>query len=161
MFFIVYCCLEVSKYYFRKELREGFDLNNQIAGNRGLLKLYEKKEILDSIAKYANLGYILNDSAYSLSEMQNIQKLQASYNYNHHKFLAEKSRLEARVAWLVLAVSILAFVLVGILFGKKYKTFKRAALDNRLIHADITRRLNDMANSDPVQYPSLEDWKTV
>ena len=105
------------------------------------------------------MNYELNDSAYLLSEMQNIQKLQASYNYNHHNFLAEKSRLEARVAWLVLAVSILAFVLVGILFGKKYKTFKRAALDNRLIHADITRRLKDMANSDPVQYPSLEDWK--
>ena len=118
-----------------------------------------RKNIPDSIVKYANLGYFLNDSAYSLSEMQNIQKFQASYNYNHHKFLAEKSRLEARVAWLILAVSILAFVLAGILFGKKYKAFKRAALDNRLIHADITRRLKDMANSDPVQYPGLEDWK--
>ena len=148
-----------AEHYFRKELREGFDLNNQIAGYKGLQNVYEKRGILDSIAKFANLGYLLNDSAYSLSEMQNIQKLQASYNYNHHKFLAEKSRLEARVAWLVLAVSILAFVLVGILFGKKYKTFKRAALDNRLTHADITRRLKDMANSDPVQYPSLEDWK--
>ena len=148
-----------AEHYFRKELREGFDLNNQIAGYKGLQNVYEKRGILDSIAKFANLGYLLNDSAYSLSEMQNIQKLQASYNYNHHKFLAEKSRLEARVAWLVLAVSFLAFVLVGILFGKKYKTFKRAALDNRMIHADITRRFKDMANSDPVQYPSLEDWK--
>ena len=148
-----------AEHFFRKELREGFDLNNQIAGYKGLQDVYEKRGISDSIAKFANLGYLLNDSAYSLSEMQNIQKLQASYNYNHHKFLAEKSSLEARVAWLVLAVSILAFFLVGILFGKKYKTLKRAALDNRLIHADITRRLNDMANSDPVQYPSLEDWK--
>ena len=148
-----------AEYMFRKELRDGKDLNNQIAGCKGLQKVYEQKRIPDSIAKYATLSYELNDSAYLLSEMQNIQKLQASYNYNHHKFLAEKSRLEARVAWLVLAVSILAFALVSILFGKKYKTFKRAALDNRLTHADITRRLKDMANSDPVQYPSLEDWK--
>ena len=151
--------LDSAELMFRKELREGKDLNNQIAGSKGLQKVYEQKRIPDSIAKYATLSYELNDSAYLLSEMQNIQKLQASYNYNHHKFLAEKSRLEARVAWLVLAVSILAFVLAGILFGKKYKAFKRAALDNRLIHADITRRLKDMANSDPVQYPSLEDWK--
>ena len=151
--------LDSAEYMFRRELRDGKDLNNQIAGCKGLQKVYEQKRIPDSIAKYATLSYELNDSAYLLSEMQNIQKLQASYNYNHHKFLAEKSRLEARVAWLVLAVSILAFVLAGILFGKKYKTFKRAALDNRLIHADITRRLKDMANSDPVQYPSLEDWK--
>ncbi len=151
--------LDSAEYQFRTLLKKGKKLNQQIAGYKGLQEVYERKECSDSIAKYANLGYLLNDSAYSLSEMQNIQQLQASYNYNHHKFLAEKSRLEARVAWLVLAVSILAFALVGILFGKKYKTFKRAALDNRLTHADITRRLKDMANSDPVQYPSLEDWK--
>ena len=151
--------VDSAEFLFRKELLDTRDLNNQIAGCKGLQKVYEQKRITDSIAKYATLSYELNDSAYLLSEMENVQKLQASYNYNHHKFLAEKSRLEARVAWLVLAVSILAFVLVGILFGKKYKTFKRAALDNRLIHADITRRLKDMASSDPVQYPSLEDWK--
>ena len=151
--------IDSAENLFRRVIVGGNNLNNKIAGSKGLQKVYEQKRIPDSIAKYATLSYELNDSAYLLSEMQNIQKLQASYNYNHHKFLAEKSRLEARVAWLVLAVSILAFVLVGILFGKKYKTFKRAALDNRLIHADITRRLKDMANSDPVQYPSLEDWK--
>ena len=151
--------IDSAEYLFRKEISQGNDINNQIIGSKCLQEIYMRKNIPDSIVKYANLGYFLNDSAYLLSEMQNIQKLQASYNYNHHKFLAEKSRLEARVAWLVLAVSILAFVLAGILFGKKYKTFKRAALDNRLIHADITRRLKDMANSDPVQYPSLEDWK--
>ena len=151
--------IDSAEYLFRKEISQGNDINNQIIGSKCLQEIYMRKNIPDSIVKYANLGYFLNDSAYLLSEMQNIQKLQASYNYNHHKFLAEKSRLEARVAWLVLAVSILAFVLVGILFGKKYKTFKRAALDNRLTHADITRRLKDMANSDPVQYPSLEDWK--
>jgi len=151
--------IDSAENLFRRVIVDGNNLNNKIAGSKGLQKVYEQKRIPDSIAKYATLSYELNDSAYLLSEMQNIQKLQASYNYNHHKFLAEKSRLEARVAWLVLAVSILAFVLVGILFGKKYKTFKRAALDNRLIHADITRRLKDMASSDPVQYPSLEDWK--
>jgi tetratricopeptide (TPR) repeat protein len=151
--------IDSAEYLFRKEISQGNDINNQIIGSKCLQEIYMRKNIPDSIVKYANLGYFLNDSAYSLSEMQNIQKFQASYNYNHHKFLAEKSSLEARIAWLVLAVSILAFALVGILFGKKYKTFKRAALDNRLIHADITRRLKDMANSDPVQYPSLEDWK--
>ena len=151
--------IDSAEYLLRKEISQGNDINNQIIGSKCLQEIYMRKNIPDSIVKYANLGYFLNDSAYSLSEMQNIQKFQASYNYNHHKFLAEKSRLEARVAWLVLAVSILAFALVGILFGKKYKTFKRASLDNRLIHTDITRRLKDMANSDPVQYPSLEDWK--
>ena len=150
-----------AEYMFRKELREGKDLNNQIAGCKGLQKVFEIKKNLDSIAKYANLGYILNDSAYSLSEMQNIQQLQASYNYYHHKFLAEKSRLEARIAWLVLAIIVLFFVLVGFLFGIKYKAFKKVALDYRLKNANITRRFKALANSNPPQYPSFEEWSQL
>ena len=105
-----------AEYLFRKELRDGKDLNNQIAGCKGLQELYEKKKISDSIAKYANLGYILNDSAYSLSEMQNIQKLQASYNYNHHKQKAEEKAREAQKAYYTIFFLIIVIVAV-LLFG--------------------------------------------
>ena len=85
---------------FRKELRVANDLNNQIGGYKGLQLVYEQRRIPDSIAKYAKLGYELNDSAYSLSEMQNIQKFQASYNYNHKKELAEQESRKAQVAYM-------------------------------------------------------------
>ena len=108
--------LDSAEYMFRKELRDGKDLNNQIAGCKGLQELYEKKKISDSIAKYANLGYILNDSAYSLSEMQNIQKLRASYNYNHHKQKAEEKAREAQKAYYTIFFLIIVIVAV-LLFG--------------------------------------------
>lgn len=92
--------LDSAEYIFRKELRYGKDLNNQIAGCKGLQKVYEQRRISDSIAKYATLSYELNDSAYSLSEMQNIQKFHASYNYNHKKELAEKESRKAQAAFL-------------------------------------------------------------
>ena len=104
--------IDSAEYMFRKELREGKDLNNQIAGCRGLQKVFELKKNSDSIAKYANLGYILNDSAYSLSEMQNIQKLQVSYNYNHHKQLAEQSKREAERSRIIF-ISLTAFLLLS------------------------------------------------
>ena len=122
--------IDSAEYFFRKELCEGKDLNNQIAGSKGLQKIYEKKKISDSIAKYANLGYILNDSAYSLSEMQNIQKLQASYNYNHQQFLAEKNarKAERTVAWLVVVSALFVVLLLAIyLFYQKYKADKKRA----------------------------------
>lgn len=103
--------LDSAEYMFRKELREGQDLNNQIAGCKGLQKLYEQKKIPDSIAKYAKLSYELNDSAYLLSEMQNIQKFQASYNYNHHKLLAEQSEKKAQQS-LNMLIIIIAFVII-------------------------------------------------
>jgi hypothetical protein len=103
--------LDSAEYMFRKELLKGKDQNNRIAGYKGLQELYEQRRIPDSIAKYAKLSYELNDSAYLLSEMQNIQKLQASYNYNHQQFLAEQSEKKAQRMWNVLLV-ILSIVLL-------------------------------------------------
>ena len=116
---------------FRKELRQATDLNNRIAGCKGLQEVYSRKEIVDSIAKYANIGYILNDSAYSLSEMQNIQKFQASYNYNHHKLLAEQSEKKAQQSLSILIVIIaLVFILSLLVFFwfRSYRTKRKAEI---------------------------------
>jgi hypothetical protein len=150
--------LDSAELMFRKELRDGKDLNNQIAGCKGLQKVFEQYKISDSIAKYATLSYELNDSAYSLSEMQNIQKMEASYNYNHIKYMAEKKRLEAERAWLVAALISLLFLIIGVYYGKKYLGLRKLALDHRLRIAGITLHLKELANSNPPQYPMLDDW---
>lgn len=150
--------LDSAEYLFRKELRDGKDLNNQIAGCKGLQQVYEKKKISDSIAKYASLAYELNDSAYNLSEMQNIQKLQASYNYNHQKLLAQQKASEAKIAWLTtMLVALVAAILLWFLY-QRYRHYKRASLDSRLSNAAITRRFHQVANSQPVEYPTIQDW---
>ena len=150
-----------AEYWFRKELRDGKDIRNQIAGCKGLQEVFEQKRNADSIAKYATLAYELNDSAYSLSEMENIQKFQASYNYNHQRFLTEKKESEAKIAWLT---AIIVALVSGILlwrFFSRYRLFKNAALDYRLKNAKITRKLRTMAKSNPPQYPTLDDWKQL
>ena len=128
---------------------------------RCLQEVFVQRKIPDSIAKYANLGYILNDSAYSLSEMQNIQKLQASYNYNHKKQLAEQKSREAERAWLILALAGCGIIIFLLLFSKKYYIFKKAALDYRLKNAEITHKLRKMAKSNPPLLPDFEDWKQL
>ena len=150
--------LDSAEYLFRKELRDGKDLNNQIAGCKGLQELYEKKKNSDSIAKYASLAYELNDSAYNLSEMQNIQKLQASYNYNHQKLLAQQKASEAKIAWLTTMLVALASAIILWFLFQRYRHYKRASLDSRLSNAAITRRFHQMANSQPVEYPTLQEW---
>ena len=150
-----------AEYWFRKELRDGKDIRNQIAGCKGLQEVFEQKRNADSIAKYATLAYELNDSAYSLSEMENIQKFQASYNYNHQRFLTEQKASEAKIAWLT---AIIVALVSGILlwrFFSRYRLFKNAALDYRLKNAKITRKLRTMAKSNPPQYPTLDDWKQL
>ena len=126
--------IDSAEYMFRKELRDGKDLNNQIAGNKGLQKIYEQKHIPDSIAKYAKLSYELNDSAYLLSEMQNIQKFQASYNYNHHKQLAEKKVREAHNAYLAIAVILLFFLLIGLIVFLLFRNIKKEKEQQRRLY---------------------------
>ena len=126
--------LDSAEYMFRKELRDGKDLNNQIAGCKGLQELYEEKKVPDSIAKYAKLSYELNDSAYLLSEMQNIQKFQASYNYNHHKQLAEKKSREAHNAYLAIAVILLFVLLIGLIVFLLFRNVRKEKEQQRRLY---------------------------
>ena len=123
--------LDSAEYIFRKELRDGKDSNNQIAGCKGLQMVYEQRKNSDSIAKYATLSYELNDSAYLLSEMQNIQKFQASYNYNHHKLLAEQSKKKAQQSLNLLIVIIALVAIISILayfWFKSYQAKRKAEI---------------------------------
>ena len=131
--------LDTAEYLFRKELREGKDLNNQIAGNKGLQLVYEQRRIPDSIAKYAKLSYELNDSAYSLSEMQNLQKFQASYNYNHKKELAEKESRKAQAAFLG-AVIVGCLLVITIMVCLYYIITKRQTKEQYLQKATALER---------------------
>ena len=130
-FFMATLHIDSAEYMFRKELRDGKDLNNQIAGYKGLQKIYEQKHIPDSIAKYAKLSYELNDSAYLLSEMQNIQKFQASYNYNHHKLLAEQSERKAQQSLNILIVIIALVIILSLLaffWFRSYQAKRKAGI---------------------------------
>ena len=123
--------LDSAEYMFRREIRDGKDVNSQIAGCKGLQELYEQKKIPDSIAKYAKLSYELNDSSYLLSEMQNIQKFQASYNYNHHKLLAEQSEKKAQQSLNLLIVIIALVIIISILaffWFKSYQAKRKAEI---------------------------------
>ena len=120
--------LDSAEYFFRKELRDGKDANNQIAGCKGLQKVFEQKRIPDSIAKYATLSYELNDSAYSSSEMENIQKFQASYNYNHQKQLAEQSKRDAELTRIIFSCFAVILLVVGGALFAFYRSKKQKEL---------------------------------
>lgn len=153
--------LDSAESLFRSLLARGRTINHRIAANKGLMEVYEKREKPDSVAKYAKSIYELNDSAYSLSEMQNIQKLQASYNYNHLKFIAKQKESEAKIAWLTSILIIVISLVMLWLFFRRYRLFRNAALDYRLRNAKITRRFHEMAKSQPIQYPTLNDWQDL
>ena len=139
--------LDSAEYLFRKELRNGKDLNNKIAGCRGLQKVFNIRKKPDSIAKYATLAYEFNDSAYSLSEMQNIQKFQASYNYNHQKQLAEEKANDARNAYIAIGIIMVLFLFIAVI---AWLWFRHHRMEQQLKETQYqqTQNLLEQAQSD-------------
>ena len=142
--------LDSAEFQFRRLQREGYTLNHQIAASKGLQELYEMLKIPDSIAKYANLGYQLNDSAYSLSEMKNIQHLKASYNYNRNKLLAEQKTSEAREAWFVLFLIIALVMITALTVAVLFSNYKKRR------QLELLQYQNDLDNLGKAQEELME-----
>ncbi|MBQ9186239.1 MAG: hypothetical protein IJ144_00260, partial [Prevotella sp.] len=100
--------LDSAEYWFRKELRDGKDFNNQNGGALGLAMLYEQRHIPDSAAKYYQYAYAMNDSMYAQKTTETIERMQSMYDYSRHQEMARKESERASQAsrrfWIILSV---------------------------------------------------------
>ena len=115
-----------AEYYFRKELRDGRDLNNQIAGRKGLQLLYERLGRADSVARYAAEGYSMSDSVYMVSESQNLQSLQTMFDYTRHQKEAQQKSEEAehakaRIRYIIIIVVAVALIVAYLITRQRKK----------------------------------------
>lgn len=81
-------------YYFHRALSRG----QKEAAYHGLLSIYEKKNIPDSIAKYAKLYAAANDSCFMHVNQEKVHQITAMYDYSHHQRLADEKIIEVRKA---------------------------------------------------------------
>ena len=112
--------LDSAEYYFRKELYDGKDFNNQNAAAKGLTNLYQKLYRNDSTTKYAVYAYAVNDSLYAQRSTQTVERMQAMYDYSRSQELArkekenaakEKRRLYFSVSLSLLIIAIGAYII--------------------------------------------------
>jgi tetratricopeptide (TPR) repeat protein len=114
-----------AEFFFRKELREGKDFNNQNAASRGLALLFQKTHQPDSAAKYALYSYAMNDSVYAHMATDEVERMKAMYDYNRHLKLAEAKSREAQatrsLVWILslFCLSIILSLYIVILRHKK------------------------------------------
>lgn len=104
-----------AKLFLRKLLADNSDINNMKAAFEGLHLLYKKLGQRDSTIKYLELYSEWNDSSYYKNESEKLQNIQAMYDYNRHKMIAEKKSAEANWAKLTLslfAISVLSLLLL-------------------------------------------------
>ena len=123
----LYCNhLDSAEFFFRKELRDGKDFNNQNAGSRGLALLFQKTHKPDSAAKYALYSYAMNDSVYAQMATDKVEQMQALYDYSRHQEIAQREQHRAdkehqRLLWIVFLLVLVVMISASLIRKEKRK----------------------------------------
>ena len=132
--------LDSAEYYFRKELRDGKDFNNQNAASKGLAELYQRLHQPDSVAKYSLYAYVMSDSLYARKVTKDVERIQAMYNYTHHQEIAHQEQKKASqriiIIWIcvgiIIVICLLAFIIIRELTRKK-KTVEQKYMQSQSV----------------------------
>ena len=127
--------LDSAEYYYRKVYRPNMSFVSRNPIYRGLLSVFKKRHQADSIAKYAQLYCMVNDSSIALNDRQTTAQMAASYNYH----LYQKEALKIATKANRLLMSAIALLIIGciaiiaaIILRHKYLISRKEK--NRLIH---------------------------
>ena len=107
--------LDSAEYYYRKIYFKGMDFVGQDPMFRGLLSVFTKRHQADSIAKYAQLYCMANDSSIAIKDRDIVAQMAANYNYNRSQKEAEQEREKAQKAFIFLGIIILVVVVLLII----------------------------------------------
>ncbi|MBR5653225.1 MAG: hypothetical protein IKX22_04010 [Prevotella sp.] len=123
--------LDSAEFCYRKIFRPGMSYLSANPMYKGLLSVYQKKHISDSIARYADLYCLSIDSSSVLKDRELTAQMAASYNYNRYQKQAhenaEKANERLYVAVILLSLSILG-IIAAVVFNQRYRK-KRKELE--------------------------------
>ena len=121
--------MDSAKSMYIKLLAPELTANHHEAGSRGLYLLYKKVGEKDSMAKYADLAYQLNDESYSSAATEKMQKMQSLYNYNrsHSEIVKtqEKAEYSKQLLLVILTFTLLGITMIIYIYRKKHRTMER------------------------------------
>ena len=110
-----------AEYFFRKCASSTTELAVIQPAFKGLMRLYKQLNIPDSMAKYAELVNVLQDTVYNKDMMQHLQQMQAVYNYDRHVEMAEKESAYFKALGTAVALILLLVIIymVGYIIRKR------------------------------------------
>lgn len=95
---------------------------------RGLLGVFQKRQIADSIAKYARLYCEANDSSIAKKDQELTAQMAASYNYSLYQKEAIENESKANKTRMILLTFVFLVIISTILIWRKYQNIKRKRL---------------------------------
>ena len=129
--------IDSAELYFRKELHEGKDFNNQNAGAYGLAMVFQLRHQHDSATKYYQYAYAMNDSMYARQTTSTIKRMQSMYDYTRHQKEAHLANMRVvhveNMMWVCVAIILLILLAGYIVYGQMSR--KRQEMETKYLHS--------------------------
>ena len=142
---IVSTQLDSAEYWFRKELEYGKDFNNQNAGALGLAMVYEQRHIPDSAAKYYHYAYAMNDSMHAQKATEEVERMQAMYDYARYQEEAYKEKEKATQANRKLLVCFIILLVISLIASWLYIARKNVIENLKQMSSELTSTREELA----------------
>ena len=120
--------LDSAEIYYRKVYRPNMPYTAQNSMYEGLLGIFQKRHIADSIAKYAQLYCEANDSSIAKKDQELTAQMAASYNYSLYQKEAIENESKANKIRMILLTFVFLVIISTILIWRKYQNIKRKRL---------------------------------
>ena len=113
--------LDSAEHLFRKCISSAVSRETVLSAYKGLMHLYKKLDNPDSVAKYAELARVTQDTVNIMKATQHLQQMQAVYNYDRHVEMAEKESAYFKALGTVVALILLLVIIymVGYIIRKR------------------------------------------
>ena len=143
--------LDSAEFYYRKVYHPEIASVAQNSMYKGLLNVFQKRHEADSIAKYAQLYCMVNDSSIALNDRQTTAQIAASYNYNRFQRQAFENEMKAdRERFQLYYFFLITFILAiaGIYAFFRYKRKKHMEIESlKSQYAEATEKYHDNLRS--------------
>lgn len=169
LFYLAINKTDSANHCFRTLITKGVSSNNIEAGYRGLYLLYRKTGQKDSLAKYADLCYQLNNSSYANEAKKDIQRMQSLYNYSRSQketiIMRDKVHKKSIYLMVALIFGVLA-TCAGIVVWVITKKKKEKVINNLKINyenekKDLEKTKNDLLKLKDEEYTQLKEEKNL
>lgn len=133
--------LDSAEYYYRKVYAPNMPYLAKNPMYEGLLRVFRKRQIADSIAKYSILYCETNDSSIAVKDQQLTAQMTASYKYNsiQKEALDNKSKAYSFLVMLVLSGIIIAILVLAGFYA--YNQFRKKREEQIRLHEQEMHQL--------------------
>ena len=113
--------LDSAEHLFRKCISSAVRRETVLSAYKGLMHLYKKLDNPDSVAKYAELARVTQDTVNIMKATQHLQQMHAMYNYDRHVEMAEKESAYFKALGTAVALILLLVIIymVGYIIRKR------------------------------------------